>query len=179
MVLFHFSALVDDLITQEEFEARVEVIGECSDLLVADRGDAHGDSVREVAGKSSLFCFAKVIGLKSSRKPQPGTTGEKGWVATLLRGRRTGTTQVLCRTGGGCGLWSWRGYGDYRENTTGKKSPGGAALALRKATSEITCNVTSRWERVGTVHRAGDLDALLIGQIRGPASWRRDGTTGE
>jgi replication factor A1 len=92
VVLFHY-ALVDDLISQEEFERRVEEkIEECGDLLdeptaamlvVGALGRQHV-KVKELSGKSSLFCFfAKVVD-KTEPKEFDRKDGEKGWVATLL-----------------------------------------------------------------------------------------------
>ena len=189
MVLFHY-ALVDDLITQEEFERRVEdKIGECGDLLdeptaamlvVGALGRQHV-KVRELSGKSSLFCFfAKVID-KTEPKEFTRNDGEKGWVATLLVGDETGTTRVV--------LWDEKA-GAALELTPGEvleiigRHPGKNtreiyALALRKATSEITCNVTAGGNGSGLSTEPVDLDALLIGADTPRAFTRRDGTTGE
>jgi replication factor A1 len=103
VVLFHY-ALVDDLISQEEFERRVEEkIEECGDLLdeptaamlvVGVLGRQHV-KVKDLSGKSSLFCFfAKVVD-KTEPKEFDRKDGEKGWVATLLVGDETGTTRVV------------------------------------------------------------------------------------
>ena len=164
MVLFHY-ALVDDLITQEEFERRVEdKIGECGDLLdeptaamlvVGALGRQHV-KVRELSGKSSLFCFfAKVID-KTEPKEFTRNDGEKGWVATLLVGDETGTTRVTLGREGGCGpgAHAGRGTGDYRE-APGKKYPGDLRACLTKGHQRDYLQCDRRWERVGTVHRAG------------------------
>ena len=62
-MLFHY-ALVDDLISKEEFEQRVETkIEECGDLIdeptaamlvIGELGRQHV-KIRELSGKSSLF----------------------------------------------------------------------------------------------------------------------------
>ncbi len=103
MVLFHY-ALIDDLITQEEFERRVEEkIEECGDLLdeptaamlVVDALGRQHVKIRDLSGKSSLFCFfAKVLD-KTEPKEFDRKDGEKGWVATLLVGDETGTTRIV------------------------------------------------------------------------------------
>ena len=165
MVLFHY-ALVDDLITQEEFERRVEdKIGECGDLLdeptaamlvVGALGRQHV-KVRELSGKSSLFCFfAKVID-KTEPKEFTRNDGEKGWVATLLVGDETGTTRVVLwdeKAGAALELHAGRGTGDYRE-APGKKYPGDLRACLTKGHQRDYLQCDRRWERVGTVHRAG------------------------
>ncbi|HVP97105.1 nucleic acid-binding protein [Methanoregula sp.] len=186
MVLFHY-ALVDDLISQEEFERRVEQkIEECGDLLdeptaamlvVGALGRQHV-KVRELSGKSSLFCFfAKVIG-KTEPKEFDRKDGEKGWVATLLVGDETGTTRVV--------LWDERAgavveiaVGDVLE-VIGRHPANSTkeiyALALRKATCEITCTATAG---NGLSMEPVDLDVVVIGAEKPRSFSRRDGTTGE
>ena len=145
MVLFHY-ALVDDLITPEEFERRVEEkIDECGDLLdeptaamlvVGALGRQHV-KIRALSGKSSLFCFfARVID-KTEPREFDRRDGEKGWVATLLVGDETGTTRVV--------LWDERAgavleiaIGDVLEvigRHPGKNMREIYALALRKASA--------------------------------------------
>jgi replication factor A1 len=189
VVLFHY-ALVDDLITQEEFERRVEQkIEDCGDLLdeptaamlvVGALGRQHV-KVRELSGKSSLFCFfAKVID-KTEPKEFTRNDGEKGWVATLLVGDETGTTRVV--------LWDEKAGaaleiapGEVLEiigRHPGKNTREIYALALRKASCEITCNVTAGGNGSGLSTEPVDLDVLLIGADAPRAFTRRDGTTGE
>jgi replication factor A1 len=189
VVLFHY-ALVDDLISQEEFERRVEEkIEECGDLLdeptaamlvVGALGRQHV-RIRELSGKSSLFCFfAKVID-KTEPKEFVRKDGEKGWVATLLVGDETGTTRIV--------LWDEKA-GAVLEIATGEvlevigRHPGKNmreiyALALRKATCEITCNAAAGGNGTGLSLEPVDLDVLLIGTDAPRTFTRRDGTTGE
>ncbi|MFZ2074275.1 MAG: nucleic acid-binding protein [Methanoregula sp.] len=188
MVLFHY-ALVDDLIPQEEFERRVEQkIEECGDLLdeptaamlvVGALGRQHV-RVRELSGKSSLFCFfAKVVD-KTEPKEFVRKDGEKGWVATLLVGDETGTTRIV--------LWDEKAgavleiaIGDVLEiigRHPGKNMREIYALALRKATCEITCTVPAG-NGTGLSAEPVDLDVLLIGAGAPRTFTRRDGTTGE
>ncbi len=103
MVLFHY-ALIDDLITQEEFERRVEEkIEECGDLLdeptaamlVVDALGRQHVKIRDLSGKSSLFCFFAKVLEKTEPKEFDRKDGEKGWVATLLVGDETGTTRIV------------------------------------------------------------------------------------
>jgi replication factor A1 len=188
VVLFHY-ALVDDLITKEEFERCVEEkIEECGDLLdeptaamlvVGALGRQHV-RVRELSGKSSLFCFfAKVID-KTEPKEFDRKDGEKGWVATLLVGDETGTTRVV--------LWDERAgavleiaIGDVLEvigRHPGKNTREIYALALRKASCEITCTVPVG-NGTGLSAEPVDLDVLLISAGAPRTFTRRDGTTGE
>ena len=102
-MLFHY-ALVDDLISKEEFERRVEAkIEECGDLVdeptaamlvVGELGRQHV-KIRGLAGKSSLFSFFGKVIDKTEPKEFDRKDGEKGWVATLLTGDETGTTRVV------------------------------------------------------------------------------------
>ena len=189
MVLFHY-ALVDDLISQEEFERRVEEkIEECGDLLdeptaamlvVGVLGRQHV-KVKDLSGKSSLFCFfAKVVD-KTEPKEFDRKDGEKGWVATLLVGDETGTTRVV--------LWDERAgavleiaIGDVLEvigRHPGKNMREIYALALRKAACEITCTAVTGKDGTGLSAEPVDLDVLLIGADFPRSFTRRDGTTGE
>ena len=189
MVLFHY-ALVDDLISKEEFERRVEEkIEECGDLLdeptaamlvVGALGRQHV-KIRALSGKSSLFCFfARVID-KTEPKEFDRKDGEKGWVATLLVGDETGTTRVV--------LWDERAgavleiaIGDVLEvigRHPGKSMHEIYALALRKATCEITCTATVGMSGTGLSSEPVDLEAILIGTEMPRSFTRRDGTTGE
>jgi len=189
VVLFHY-ALVDDLISQEEFERRVEEkIEECGDLLdeptaamlvVGALGRQHV-KVRELLGKSSLFCFfAKVID-KTEPKEFDRKDGEKGWVATLLVGDETGTTRIV--------LWDERAgavlelaAGDVLEvigRHPGKNLREIYALALRKAACEITCTAVAGKTGAGLSAGPVDLDVLLIGADAPRSFTRRDGKTGE
>jgi replication factor A1 len=189
VVLFHY-ALVDDLISQEEFERRVdEKIEECGDLLdestaamlvVGALGRQHV-KVRELSGKSSLFCFfAKVVD-KTDPKEFTRKDGEKGWVATLLVGDETGTTRIV--------LWDEKAgavleiaLGDVLEiigRHPGKNMREIYALALRKATCEIACTATAAGNGSGLSTDPVDLDVILIGADAPRTFTHRDRTTGE
>lgn len=186
MVLFHY-ALVDDLISQEEFERRVEEkIEECGDLLdeptaamlVVDALGRQHVKVKQLLAKSSLFCFfAKVID-KTEPKEFDRKDGEKGWVATILAGDETGTTRIVLwdeRAGAVCEI----AIGDVLE-VIGRHPANSTreiyALALRKVTCEITCAATAG---NGLSAEPVDLDVLLINREEPRTFSRRDGSTGE
>jgi replication factor A1 len=189
-VLFHY-ALVDDLITKEEFERRVEEkIEECGDLVdeptaamlvVGELGREHV-KIKGLSAKSSLFSFFGKILDKTEPKEFDRADGEKGWVATLLLGDETGTTRVV--------LWDEKAgaaldvvSGDVLEvigRHPGKSTKEIYALALRKATCEINCSLPADGTGKESLSTDPvDLEAHLIA-IEEPRTYnRRDGTTGE
>jgi replication factor A1 len=183
---FHF-ALVDDLLTREEFDRRVEEVMEKSgDLLdeptaammvVRDLGRAHV-KIRDLGAGSSLSCFfGKVISATSPREFQrsDGTTSA---VADLLLGDETGQVRAV--------LW------DEKAGATGdvevgevleviaKASPRKGdvtAMALRKAACEISCPMAPD-RRFLPPETVPELEArvLEIGKVR--TFPRRDGSEG-
>jgi replication factor A1 len=189
-VLFHY-ALVDDLISKEEFERRVDAkIEECGDLVdeptaamlvVGELGRQHV-KIRGLAGKSSLFSFFGKVIDKTEPKEFDRKDGEKGWVASLLTGDETGTTRVV--------LWDEKAgaavdivAGDVLE-IIGRHPANSSneiyALALRKAGCEITCSLPApgaTGESLST--DPVDLDAVLIAREEPRTFSRRDGSTGE
>jgi len=189
-VLFHY-ALVDDLISKEEFERRVETkIEECGDLVdeptaamlvIGELGRQHV-KIKGLAGKSSLFSFFGKVMDKTEPKEFDRKDGEKGWVATLLVGDGTGTTRVV--------LWDEKAgaagdiaVGDVLE-IIGRHPPKSTteiyALALRKASCEITCSLPADGSVTGSLSTDPvDLDAILIACEEPRTFSRRDGTTGE
>jgi replication factor A1 len=185
-VLFHY-ALVDDLITKEEFEQRVEVkIEDCGDLVdeptaammvVGELGREHV-KIKGLSAKSSLFSFFGKVIDKTEPKEFDRADGEKGWVATLLLGDETGTTRVV--------LWDEKAgavldtaAGDVLEvigRHPGKSTHEIYALALRKSGCEITCAATAGG---GLSTEPVDLDAVLLA-VEPPRTFtKRDGSTGE
>ena len=190
MVLFHY-ALVDDLITTEEFERRVDAkIEDCGDLVdeptaammvIGELGRQHV-KIKGLSGKSSLFSFFGKIVDKTEPKEFVRADGEKGWVATLLLGDETGTTRVV--------LWDEKAgaaldvaIGDVLEiigRHPGKSTKEIYALALRLASCEISCSLPSQGAGEGSLsNEPVDLDAIVIA-VNEPRSFtRRDGTTSE
>lgn len=188
-MLFHH-ALVDDLITKEEFERRVEAkIEECGDLVdeptaamlvVGELGRQHV-KIRGLSAKSSLFSFFGKVIDKTEPKEFERADGEKGGVATLLLGDETGTTRVV--------LWDEKAgavldiaAGDVLEiigRHPGKSTREIYALALRKASCEIICPAPPDGTMAGSLSdEPVDLDAVLIA-VKGPRTFtKRDGTTG-
>jgi len=189
-VHFHY-ALVDDLITKEEFERRVEEkIDECGDLVdeptaamivVGALGREHV-KIKGLSAKSSLFSFFGKIIDKTEPKEFDRADGEKGWVATLLLGDETGTTRVV--------LWDQKAgavldteIGEVLEvigRHPGKSTKEIYALALRKASCEITCPVAKDGTGAGRLsNEPVDLDAVLIARGEPRTYTRRDGSSGE
>jgi replication factor A1 len=186
-VKFHY-ALVDDLLTREEFERRVEEkMQECGDLLdeesaamlvVGECGRQHV-KIAGLTGRSSLYCFFGRVLSRTDPREFERRDGEKGYVATVVVGDETGQTRVA--------LW------DERAMAVGEIEPGevlevigrpsgraGAitALALRKAAVDIVCTDAPIAADMPVPVRL-DLDVRLIaaGEVR--TFTRKDGSTGE
>ena len=190
MTLFHY-ALVDDLITTEEFQWRVdEKIEECGDLVdeptaammvIGELGRQHV-KIKGLSGKSSLFSFFGKIIDKTEPKEFDRADGEKGWVATLLLGDETGTTRVV--------LWDEKAgaavdvaIGDVLEiigRHPGKSTKEIYALAIRQANCEINCTFPAPGAGPGSLSDDPvDLDAVVI-SVNEPRSFtRKDGTAHE
>jgi len=187
-VLFHH-ALVDDLISKEEFEQRVEKkIDECGDLVdeptaammvVGELGREHV-KIKGLSAKSSLFSFFGKVVDKTEPKEFDRADGEKGWVATLLLGDETGTTRVV--------LWDEKAGaaldvepGEVLEvigRHPGKNTREIYALALRKVSIEIAG--PARETGNGSLsNEPVDLDAVLITRGEPRTFTKRDGSTGE
>jgi len=189
VVLFHY-ALVDDLITAEEFERRVEEkIGECGDLVdeptaammvVGALGREHV-KIRGLSAKSSLFSFFGKIIDKTEPKEFDRPDGEKGWVATILLGDETGTTRVV--------LWDQKAgavldtaIGEVLEvigRHPGRNTKEIYALALRKASIEIACSAKAGPGSANLANDPVEMDAVLIAVEPVRSFTKKDGTTGE
>lgn len=186
-MLFHY-ALVDDLITKEEFEQRVEKkIDECGDLVdeptaammvVGELGREHV-KIKGLFAKSSLFSFFGKVIDKTEPREFDRADGEKGWVATLLLGDETGTTRLV--------LWDEKSgavldtaVGDVLEvigRHPGKSTSEIYALALRKAGCEITCSIPAGAGSLSS--EPVELDAVLLAVDPIRTFTKRDGSTGE
>jgi replication factor A1 len=185
-VQFHY-ALVDDLITREEFDRRVEEkIASCGDLvdeltaaiLVVQECGRHHVKISGLSAKSSLFSFfGKVIG-KQPLKEFTRADGEKGIVGTLVVGDETGVVNVV--------LWDEKAMaleeiscGEVLEIIGRHPGKGPAkdiyALALRKVDCEISCDATG-----GTPAPERVLITAILIAVEEPRTYtRRDGTPGE
>jgi replication factor A1 len=186
-MLFHY-ALVDDLITKEEFERRVEAkIEDCGDLVdeptaammvIGELGREHV-KIKGLSARSSLFSFFGKVVDKTEPKEFDRADGEKGWVATLLLGDETGTTRVV--------LWDEKAgavldtaVGDVLEvigRHPGKNTHEIYALALRKAGCEIACTMPEGTGGLST--EPLELDAVLLAVEPVRTFTKRDGSTGE
>jgi replication factor A1 len=185
-VNFHY-ALVDDLISREEFEKRVNermrTAGGLLDenaaalLVVDDCGRHHLQIAGIVPGPSVVSFFGKVL---SAAEPEEFTRrdGETGVRATLLLGDASGRIEVT--------LWDEKAGavaeiepGEVLE-VIGKLAPRGGsvtALALRKSTVLIDCPVETERTCASPVG-TGDLVVRILG-IGEPREFaRRDGTGG-
>jgi replication factor A1 len=183
---FHY-ALVDDLITREEFDRRVEEVMEGSgDLLdeptaamivVRDLGRAHV-KIKDVSGSSLSCFFGKVISTTSPHGFRR-SDGTEGHVADILLGDETGQARVV--------LWDEKAQataeveiGEVLE-VIAKPSPQGkgevSAMAFRKADCEISCAMAPD-RRFLPPEPAAEMEVrvLEMGKIR-PFT-RRDGSEG-
>lgn len=184
---FHY-ALVDDLLSRDEFERRVEEkIRDCGDLVdeltgamlvVADLGRQHV-KIHGLVAKSSLFSFfAKVIE-KGEPKEFDRTDGEKGLVASILVGDETGETRLV--------LWDEKAMaaqeiekGDVLEviGKPGKRPGDIMALAIRKASCEIECRNNISPLNTAPAERL-TIEARLLSLEEPRLFTRRDGRGGE
>jgi ssDNA-binding replication factor A large subunit len=184
---FHF-ALVDDLLSREEFDRRVrEVMEKSGDLLdeptaamivVRDLGRTHV-KIRDLAAGSSLSSFfGKVISTTSPRTFQR-SDGSEGQVADILLGDETGQVRAV--------LWDEKTgavaeveIGEVLEviaRTSPKGKPEVTAMAFRKAACEISCP-TAPDRRFLPPEKIEELEVRVIeiGKVRTFA--RRDGSEG-
>ena len=185
---FHY-ALVDDLISREEFDRRVEeTITASGDLLdeptaamlvVRDLGRNHV-KVAQVGSGSTLSCFFGKVVSVSSPKEFSRSDGTTGLVSHILVGDETGQARVV--------LWDDRamavqevGVGEVLE-IIGKKGKEGApevhGLALRKADCEISCTMSPD-HRFRPPEEIPQLEVRVL-SLSLPASFtRRNGEQGE
>jgi len=186
---FHY-ALVDDLMTREEFERRIEEkVETCGDLvdeptaamMVVQELGRHHVKVKDLAGPTSLFSFFCKVIAKRPPKEFDRKEGEKGLVASLFVGDDTGSTQLV--------FWDEKAMavgeidiGDVLEiigRHAGKSTRDITVMAFRKAEIEISCSITAdalpeekKAERV-------DLRVRLIALEGIRTFTRKDGNTGE
>ena len=182
---FHY-ALVDDLLSREEFERRIEAkMQECGDmvdettaamLVVKDCG-RHHVKIKALDAKSSLFSFFGKVISKSEIKEFLRPEGEKGLVANLILGDETGQVRAV--------LWDEKAMaakeidpGDVLEvigRRTGRSAGDINVLALRKAVCDIQCQTSV--EPHLSPPRRKDVEVCLIAREQPRPVARRDGTT--
>jgi replication factor A1 len=186
-VQFHY-ALVDDLVSRDEFERRIEAkMQECGDLIddvtaamlvVGELGRQHV-KISGLSGPSTLFSFfGKVISV-AAPKEFTRQDGEKGWVAHLILADETGQVRAV--------LWDEKAAaateietGDVLEvigKHAGKQKSDIAVLALRKSPCEIECG-TSVQPRLAPPERK-DIRMRVLYLEEPRTITRRDGSTSE
>ncbi|MCA1915046.1 OB-fold nucleic acid binding domain-containing protein [Methanospirillum hungatei] len=186
MVRYHY-ALVDDLVSREEFDRLIEKkIADCGNLadettaallVVKDLGRSHV-KIRGLRGKSSLFCFyAKIIafsGVREFDRPE----GEKGLVARLTVADETGQVELVFWDEQAAALEETFEIGDVVEiiGRHGKSIREIMPLNLRKTCVDIDCVMEVK-ERKPPERTDLHLLVISLGQPR-PFT-RRDGTGGE
>jgi replication factor A1 len=187
-VSFHY-ALVDDLISREEFDRRVEeTITASGDLLdeptaamlvVRDLGRNHV-KVAQVSSGSTLSCFFGKVVSVSSPKEFSRSDGTTGLVSHILVGDETGQARVV--------LWDDRamavqevGVGEVLE-IIGKKGKDGApevhGLALRKADCEISCTMSPD-NRFRPPEEIPEMEIRVLSLSPAAPFTRRNGEQGE
>ena len=184
---FHY-ALVDDLISREEFERRIEAkMQECGDLIddvtaamliVGELGRQHV-KISGLSGPSTLFSFFGKVIQTSPPREFTRKDGEKGWVSHLILGDETGQVRAV--------LWDEKAAaaveietGDVLEVIGKRTSNQGtdiAVLALRKAPCEIDCGISVHPRFVPPERK--DLTLRVLHLARPRIITRRDGSPSE
>lgn len=186
MVRYHY-ALVDDLISREEFDRRIEQkITDCGNLadevaaallVVRDLGRTHV-KIRQLRGRSSLFCFYAKILAFSGVKEFDREGGEKGLVARLTVADETGQVDLVFWDDQAAALEETFTIGDVVEviGRHGRNPREIMPLNLRVTTCEIACDMTPKERKVPDRR---DIVFLVI-SLQDPRPYtRRDGTSGE
>ncbi len=186
MVRYHY-ALVDDLVSREEFDRRIEEkISACGNLadevaaalLVVRDLDRSHVKIRGLRGRSSLFCFYARILAFSGVKEFDRADGTKGLVARLTVADETGQTDLVFWDDQAAAIGETFEIGEVIEviGRHGKSMKEILPLNLRKTHVDIACDMTPR-ETKPPERKDGDL--LLISLQPAKPFTRRDGTGGE
>lgn len=184
---FHY-ALVDDLVSSEEFERRVEAkMQECGDLLddvtaamlvVGELGRQHV-KISGLSGPSTLFSFfGKVISV-AAPKEFDRQDGGKGYVAHLVLADETGQVRAV--------LWDEKAAAAAEIETgevlevigkhAGKQNSDITVLALRKSPCEIECGMAVQPRLAPPERKEIRIRVLHLEDPR--TITRRDGSTSE
>lgn len=186
MVRYHY-ALVDDLISREEFDRRIEQkISACGNLaddvtaalLVVRDLDRSHVKIKGLRGRSSLFCFYAKILACSEVKEFDRADGNKGLVARLTVADETGQTDLVFWDEQAAAIGETFEIGEVIEviGRHGKNGKEILPLNLRKTHVEIDCGMTPK--EIKPPERK-DLNLLII-SLQPPRPFtRRDGTSGE
>jgi len=186
MVRYHY-ALVDDLISREEFDKRIEQkINDCGNLadevaaalLVVRDLDRSHVKISKLRGKSSLFCFyGKVIAL-SEVKEFDRADGNKGLVARLTVADETGQSDLVFWDEQAASIKESFEIGEVIEviGRHGKNIKEILPLNLRKTHVEIDCAMNPKEVRQP---QRKDICLMIINLQPSRAFTRRDGTVGE
>lgn len=186
MVRYHY-ALVDDLISREEFDRRIEQkVLECGRLIdetaaamlvVGDLGRSHV-KVRDLRKKTSLFCFFVRILAVSEPAEFERSDGQKGLVARMTVADETGQVDLVFWDEQAAALADTFEIGDVIEviGKHGKNRRDIMPLNMRKACCEIECNMNPREQKLP---ERIERDILII-CVEEPRLYnRRDGSVGE
>ena len=184
---FHY-ALVDDLISREEFERRVEEkMQECGDLiddvtaamLVLGELDRQHVKISGLSGRSTLFSFFGKVITVTPPKEFTRQDGGKGWVAHLILADETGQVRAV--------LWDEKA-GAVSEIETGEVlevigKPAGnlkndiTVLALRKSPCIIECDMSVHPQLAPPERK--DIRIRILHLEDPKTITRRDGSTAE
>ena len=185
MVRYHY-ALVDDLISREEFDAKIEEkTKECGNLIdetaaallvVRDLGRDHVP-ISKLYKKSSLFCFFGKILEISKPKEFDKQDGSKGMVSRMIVGDKTGHTTLVFWDEQAMALLDTFSPGECIEviGRPGRSAKEIQPLNLRKSIVMIEC---SREPGGIKPPERCDLDLVLLACSPFREYTRRDGSSG-
>ncbi|WP_319579155.1 OB-fold nucleic acid binding domain-containing protein [uncultured Methanospirillum sp.] len=186
MVRYHY-ALVDDLISREEFDKRIEKkIEDCGNLadevaaallVVRDLGRSHV-KIKGLRGRSSLFCFYAKILACSDVKEFDRPEGNKGLVARVTVADETGQTDLVFWDEQASAISESFEAGEVVEviGRHGKSLKEIQPLNLRKTHVEIDCEMTPKEHKQP---ERKDTNLLIISLQPAKSFTRKDGTSGE
>jgi len=186
VVRYHY-ALVDDLVSREEFDNLIErKIADCGNLadetaaallVVKDLGRSHV-KIRGLRGKSSLFCFyAKIIGF-SGVKEFERTDGKKGLIARLTVADDTGQVDLVFWDEQAAALEETFEIGDVVEiiGRRGRTIREIMPLNMRKTYVDIDCVMEMKEQKPP---ERKEMHLLIINLLSPRTFTRRDGTSRE